>query len=580
MMKKLHSITTPWSKWRWITVSVILSFLAISLVGVAILPFSTWAQKKSETSESPTKSMNSSTPAATSAPAPTAPNQNSSSQTSKLEVVQSTVEVPPKGAATALLIMRNTSAIALNNIKITPLTDSNVSLVGTPSFEKKQSIVSKGEFAWTIKISNKCEDPATGSIIFRIDYTVAPVTTQAVPQVTFAVLQVRSHNVADVAEIKLETTLESLDQQHPGKLYLVITNKSDQSITVRKDKITWEKPSFIEIPQKGSEKKQPNETKEDGASFKLSPHQVGLIPFDVGTSSRVQSGKHLLIATVPFEWGEPDKGWTGKITVMKEILVGVMGESALLKLFAIPSFLIIPGFIGVIIWGLLWKWGLFKTKQDTGEFPLEFSEKPTNPQFWVAAITISIPVIGLYMLIINRDVLGTYGLSDLLIIWLASVIFLGVGGYSVIIGGHRLHMRRITPSEDDEPIDILKKLFRQGLGVFLAQVEFHVTENGSQKTYRAFLLQKRKNDRVASWVGPAIKVAWEKGVKQEIKDEVDNQRKSGGNPGTLAKCLEKAGKKVSVKWKTPNPGSKDIKEPREIPTADMQYVGEDSIVEV
>lgn len=551
-----------------------------AIVGLLTVGLAAWAQDSSPSTAS--KTTNTADPPTTAAPSPQVPAvaaPTSFSQTSKVEIVPASVELQPKGPATALLIMRNPGSSTLSDIKVTPVTDAALNVSGKPSFAEPQRIVSKGEFAWAVEISNKGEDPVDGSVIFRIEHVLGTDSTTGVPQVTYAVLQVKGRDVTDVAEVKMETALESLDQQHPGNVYLVITNKSNQSITLKRNEITWDKPDFIKIPAKASGTDAGQTAKEENEPLVLAPHQTAVIGFNVGTADKVQPGKHLLVARVPFGWGGAERAQQRSIVVTKEIQVGVLGESALLKLFAIPSFLIIPGFIGVIIWGVLWKWGLFKTKQDTGDFPLQFSEQPTNPQFWVAAITISIPVILVYRLLINRDVLGFYGLSDLVAIWLASVIVLGLGGYFAIIGGRRWYLRRRTPSESDTPIRILEKLSRQGLDVFREQVRFDITENGAAKTYQALLFQKRDPNRPTSWVGPPIQVVW-KGAKQKLKDAVDNQRKPGSDPGELARTLQGGGRAVELKWKDPAEDSLYVSEPTEVKTPGLTFLSTDSVVEI
>lgn len=549
------------SKQKWTIVVVVAAFLAVGLMSVAGMGATQGAVSRPVTQTQ------------------TASNANPSSHISTVELVQPTMELPPNGRATALLVMRNTGPGALQDVHPTAMINADVALESTPAFDKTLSIPSKGELAWAITVSNKGEDPASGSVIFRIDYSQTADAAKPVPQVAYSILQLTGNNSAVVPEVKMESTLESLDQQHPGKVYLLITNKTDHSIMVRRDMIRWYKPSFVQITLDGPGGDKPEITMPVDSELILSPNQMQVIPFNVCTLSRVQPGKHLLVATVPLDPRGPAQGRSRNIVVTKEVQVGVIGESMLLKLLAIPSFLVIPGFIGLIIWGLLWKWGLFKSKRDTGSFPIEFAENVVSPQFWVTAITISIPVIWLYILTVNRDLLGHYGLSDLVNIWMASALLLGIGGYSLIIGGHKYHIGRITPSEKDQPIDILRKLERQGLGVCLDVVEFTAPEEGAKKT--GLLLQKKTPDRDTIWVGPPIQVRWEPSADPESIRVIDNQRRIGGSPGQIAECIEKAGETVNIYWKSPDADSTDIDGLMEIPIAGMKETGmEDYIVEV
>jgi hypothetical protein len=138
----------------------------------------------------------------------------------------------------------------------------------------------------------------------------------------------------------------------------------------------------------------------------------------------------------------------------------------------------------------------------------------------------------------------------------------------------------MTPSKNDEPIDILRKLDRLGLGVLRDQVEFEVAEGANQRTCRAFVLQDRNDDRDTVWVGPAIQVTWKDDAEPGLRLDVDRQRGIGGNPGKLAEYLEKAGGTVTVQWKVPTPGSKEIEGLREESTAGLRYIDQDWIVQV
>ena len=482
------------------------------------------------------------------------------------------MELKPKDPSTAILILSNTTTKTWSHVTVTPVTDEDLNVVGQPAFSDERTIAAGGELDWLVVVSNKTAAPNTGAIIFRIEYRVCDGRRMGVPHVAYVTLPVGSRNVSELAEVRVETALESLDAQHPGKVYLVITNKSNESLTVKQDEITWDKPNFIQIPARQSSAG----TKNDAAPLVFAPRQTMTVSFDVGTADRVQSGKHLLVARVPFEWGGPANAQKRNVVVTKEIQVGVLGESALLKILAVPSFLMIPGFIGVIIWGVLWKWGLFKTRTDSGDFPLQFSEKPTNPQFWVAAITTSIPVILIYRWLVNPDVLGLYGLSDLVAIWLASVVFLGLGGYALIIGGRRLYLLWTTPSEKDKQLDILKKLERQGLEVFLPQVTF--TRTGAAEPRRALLLQKKDNSRPRSWVGPKIRIVWHATATADMKTAVNEERKLGGSPGKIVEAIKRAGQSVELSWK-PNE-AQDVTELLEVETANLQFGNVDEVIEV
>jgi hypothetical protein len=259
----------------------------------------------------------------------------------------------------------------------------------------------------------------------------------------------------------------------------------------------------------------------------------------------------------------------------------VLGESTVLQLLGIPSFLVLPGFLVLVIWGLLWTMGVRKSKFDTGQFPLQFSQQPANPQFWVVAITFSIIILAIYIKF-YPDFLRIYGLDDIVLIWLASALGLGVGGYLLIANWRIRHLQRRTPAEADEPIDILEKLDRQDLGVFLDIVNVNVKPGDNTQTRPAFLLQESRDDRTTSWVGPGVLVTFKPEADQPLKDRIGEQIKHKRNALALAILLREGLKKkvLEVDWKPLDDSADAISSPYEVKTVDIQWSKADYFVSV
>lgn len=510
-----------------------------------------------------------------------------------IQVLPTSMNLPPKEkSGEALVTFRNlTTDATISDIKLSSFTDADVNVEVESEPSSLQNLPPGGELAWILKLSNKEEDPTSGNVYLRVDYTSQKKegNSHVVPQVASAFFQVSSReivpgtDVKQLVDVKVETTLLNLDQQHPGKVYIIITNNSNRSFWLKR--VQADAPDFIKFDEKFKklDKTEFERVYEPpGLSFSL--HQTEIIPIDVEAAKRVQPGKHLLAFTIEFGWDKAESVMTRKIVTTKEVNVGILGESTILQLLAVPTFLVVPGFLVVVTWGLLWKVG-FKSKKDTGEFPLKFSKEPTDPEFWVVAITISILVISGYMLY-YRDFLKTYGLEDIVIIWLFSVFMLGVGGYIFIVYGRIVYIRWHTPSEADKPIDILKKLHRQGLGVFVDCVNVRI----NQESRRAFVLEKKRHDRDTTWVGPPIRLKWKQEATDaftEFKDKVKKQLEKDGpdNPGLLAKLLKQGVHSGYLEpqgimdWIPTPPNSNDIQGVREVKTADMEPKGKSAVVE-
>lgn len=478
----------------------------------------------------------------------------------QIELIPGSLELgTAEQSSKALLILRNATSNALWNVNITPFSEIDAKLTSDPQFSRIQKIMPGQEFVWTLTLSKESSKSPRGLIFFLIGYSQRD--REALRKVAYGFLQLTSHQISEVADIKLETTLDTLDQQHPGKVYLIISSKMSQPIQVKD--VSSEGPDFIEFDNRR------------GKGLIFSPYQTSVIPIDVKAKSRVQPGKHLLVFTVQFQLGDGKGTEIRNVVQTKPVEVGVFGDWVL-KLLSIPSFFLIPGFLIVVTWGMLWKWGLLKWKKDTGQFVQELSEKPTSPQFWVVAITLSIFVFFGYMSY-YPEVLRMYGLRDFVYVWCLSVLFIGLGGYLVISGGRRFYIIRRTPSEKDAPIDILKKLHRQKLGIFRDKVSIAKTDEV------AYLLQEWKSDREMSWVGPPIRVKWEENAPDELKKEVDRQcTRSGNDASKVAGLLQKGVllNAVTVTWKKGEQDSKEITGLREAKTIDLERKNEDCIVEV
>src|SRR5204862_1935097 len=151
-----------------------------------------------------------------------------SSATSEVKIIPGSLELKPKDPSTALLILKNTGAKALSCVSVTPVTDADLSLLAKPSFTEIRTIAAGGELGWVVAVSNKSADPTTGTVIFRVEYYVGNGQCAGVPHVAYVTLQITSRDVSEVADVRIETALAALDAQHPGKVYLVITNKSNE----------------------------------------------------------------------------------------------------------------------------------------------------------------------------------------------------------------------------------------------------------------------------------------------------------------------------------------------------------------
>jgi len=482
-----------------------------------------------------------------------------------VEIVPSSVDLSSEKAE-VLIIMRNSSISDLYDVVVKPFNDAGYTIESDPPFSSKQQIISGGDFAWKLKLLKKGMN-SQGTIYFQIKYIIDDKNKKKL-KITYKSLEVKGHSNEDIVDITMNTTIEALDHQHPGIVYLFVKNKSSQKITV--DEISPSGPSFINFCKEDCAQETKAEklssgwlsflsflktgSKREGADRstgipikkEVFPNKTEVIPINVKTQASVQPGEYLLIFVTTFKLGNSDSTETRNLAVIKNVKVGVLGETAVLKLLQIPSCIFMPGFLILITWRLLWNLKLSRSKKDTSPFPLEFNQSLLNAEFWVVAITISIVVIALYKKIYNPDILQQYGLGDLVILWVSSVLFLGCGGYYCVLW----FVHRRTPSLKDNPVTILKKLHRQGFSIVLNTVKVKDKTDDKESEYKAFLLQPKSYTETV-WIGSQILIKAEAKILEQIRKIIDDEN----DAGKLAKFLEKKGKKVQADWQQSGEGS-------------------------
>lgn len=447
----------------------------------------------------------------------------------QVNVVPDTVDVAVGNRVVALLTLRNVSSKMLSHVQITPIAMRGVQVAGDPPLSKVQQLSPSGSQVWTLTFSSDEATNATGTTVpLRIDY-VQGTGSQARSYVAYGVIKFTARELDQVVDIKIESARDSLSEYQPLTLYLVATNKSDR--TIRIERVVPEKPSFISVTTA--------KDTVDPTGLELQPHKSALISYKAKADGNIETGKHLLIFTVEYVVGDPPVARaTRSVVVSKTIDVGVLGEAETLKLLLLPSVIIAPGFVAIMTGSMLWSWGLFRNpRREQGWSPFAYAQQPLTPQYWIAVITASIFLVPAY-LAIYPNFLTAHGTEDLIKMWFFSML-VGFIVYSAMVYGHQWYLDMRTPKEDDDQIEILRKLGRQGLGVSVAKVK-------TAKGMWGLLLQKPEKVGETSWIGPPIVAEWQWSTPEgegadKLKQLVEAQLEPlGGSPTKLADLLKRA----------------------------------------
>lgn len=469
----------------------------------------------------------------------------------ELDVLPSSVELPSRDKdVQTIVVIRNPTKNVLYDVHLSIFNDNNVEVKGNE--QPLDSLPSNAEFAWNIKLSQQQDDLVSGNIYFRVDYAYSKEKKgQLIRRVLIQSLEVKSQKISpveEIANIEVKTTLESLNENRPSIAHLVIKNKSDVLIQIKDVLPTG--PNFICFKINCSDDSKEKTQDHNIFPKPLSPQKTLVIPIQIIAKERVQPGKHLLLFNVLLKWQEAGESQTDHLVVTQEVDVGVLGESEILTLLGLPSFLLLPGFLILTTMSLLWNLGFLRLKSDINKFSLEVN----TPEFWLISVTLSGLVAFGYMLS-GRNYLESYGLRDIAHVWLFSVFGLGLGVYLLTMLGRNLYIRGRMPSGKDEPITILRKLIRQKRGVYLERVDLEI--QGQKK--HVFLLEPPGSSRDKLWVGPYILLQWLDGKNknaEELKRKVADQLNLAGqlnfseNLRNLITLLEEGLSKkcLQVRW--------------------------------
>ncbi|HSF41429.1 MAG TPA: hypothetical protein VLT87_16640 [Thermoanaerobaculia bacterium] len=473
-----------------------------------------------------------------------------------VEVLPSSLAVPAKGDAEVLLVFRNPSPENLRNLRLSWIRHAGVE-IATDS-QSLPDLAPYEAAARTLRLSRAPQGPLGGAVYLRVDYTWARAE-RAAPRVAVATLTLTPQepdSVEQVASLEVKTTAGPIVEYRPGKLYLIVTNTSKTpidlvSVTPRG------RPEFV-----GLTPIEPLQRKG------LLPRDIYVIPYQVNAKGRIRPGKHLLLFQATLEWQRGGRPASGSLVATQEIEVGVLGESEVLTALGVPTFLVLPGFLMMVTFALLWKHASSRGLPEGRTFPIEAK----SAEFWLIAVTLSILTAFLYPRITarlgeRRSYLEGYDLVDVIRVWTASIaaaalFYLAI---SALAAWRAARKSALVPASSDTPIELLRKLHRQGLKVYRPQVNVKI--GGQGETRRAFLLQPN-DGRARIWIGPPIGLVGLDQADPDFKRKVEEQMdpKGGGDPGELADLLEEAQEKVRVDWKA----KEGIPRPLEVATADIQ----------
>jgi hypothetical protein len=440
-----------------------------------------------------------------------------------LEIQPAEVSLWPLGQGQVTVVARNLTDQPIHQVNLTVVTENNpeITAVMEPKSDPNIELTLSpfGSLFWTVTL-NAQGGAQAGKVQLRLAYQQNNLGGSAAtaPGLSFADLNVtfRAPETAEnTADVTIQTTLQSLDELHTGTLYIVVRNKSNHAITVTSVDLA-QTPTDITAKQDKEEK-----------DIVLEPGVNHIYVFTVTTSAQINPGKYLLLFNTQLTWPYGTQTAHGNITSSQEVTVGVFGESAILQVLALPTILLVPGFIIVLMIQALWSVGKTKEKRQ------EFLFRSPEPLFWLAVISGSLLMVKvLYgpmaQWILNKPltILPAYSFNDIAYLWGFSLlvgvtIYAGWGlGAALVSWAKRAYQwlrvqldRQLQLTGEDEPEDALKKylhlrwnpvdaLLRKKVSSKMEKVKFKL--NGADTV--GFLLEPVQDGKTKYWVGALVNV--------------------------------------------------------------------------
>jgi hypothetical protein len=460
-----------------------------------------------------------------------------------IEVTPSPLQLGPREKATVVLSVRNDASQPITNVRVDLIPEQGVDL--QPVTAQADQVSAGGSVAWTVEVMRTSDVSVPNASPVKVTYqqagpsgSVQGVATGTIP------LQDRAVKAAtDIVDMRLQTSLTELQGGREGVLYVVLRDVTAFPVTLTGLEIR--SPRFLKVlahegecPGSKSVPTDSDQLLKCDMRSNLAAQQTLVIPFTVRAEQAVEPGPHIIVVLANLTWTAGGQSQPGSVTSSVQIGASVMGESQILTLMGLPSLFLLPGFLAVTIFRLLWK-----NLRPKGEFSLI---QPSAPEFWLIAISLSlIAVLIVYPFVSpGRHIgLGVYSLSDIATVWIGS---LAVGSLVWFVSQVPGTLRRImtVPTIGDSPTTVLRKLDRNhwDLDRQFAQVSFDGRSEGAFVVYR-------EPGQAEVWVSPPI-VVERGGLPSEISDKLTTAlgSKSAKQVGDVFRDAERKGYTV-CSWK-------------------------------
>lgn len=270
---------------------------------------------------------------------------------------------------------------------------------------------------------------------------------------------------------------ESLFDKAQGDVQLRLINLSDSTLSLQSSLIL---PAFLTRFCGDNGKACPPDP-----AVTLAPRASQVVDYRIAVNSSNEhpllSGKHQIFALVLATRLSTARPWQGSQITSREVNVGIPGLADVQALIQVPSFLLLPGFLICVV--AMMTWGLWRPSAPEAGKPAAWLAVAMSPALWVLAISISMTIVWTYPRMNDlfgrgrRDLLVGFDLSDVITVWVSSIIIgFVVGNLAVAyVAARKWWKSRGQFSTGDTADDALHKMKRLQLSLNRMMVDTAAT---------------------------------------------------------------------------------------------------------
>jgi hypothetical protein len=354
-----------------------------------------------------------------------------------LELQPSAVTLDPASGRGAefLVVARNPAKTEVTAATLSfPVHPAGVTekVVRSPSFP------SSTDLAWTVRVSGAETTPSPASLVVALTYATAD-TPAALAAATLSVTLAQPFSFSALKATLLPAT-GSVDQATPLDLILHIDNPTVRTAAV--GALTVLTPRYLHVASVPP-------------AVSVPPGGSADISFQVATTPAVIPGAYSLV--IGFTAAPPGRSGPGeKLIAAAGVTVGVPGVSEAMQFLGIPSLLLLPGAITILMFA--WLFPILS------RMPAMDWKQPGLIVFGLAlsfAYAFAYPRVTASVLGERHDYLKGYSLYDVVYLWSGAAL---IGAAAAVLAALARWMlpRAFQPTAADSPIGVLRKLALHG----------------------------------------------------------------------------------------------------------------------